>query len=511
MSMRKLWLAAVLLSVGCAGAPIKKPDLAALAEADALVLQGCYDCLLDAHTTYARVAVGKARPLVIARLFEVDLLITLREKELALDWSTAFSEALALAKELPPAVEATRYTTLVDSVPPDDLGWPRRETQQFRTLHGSYISKITGELQWMNTGALSAPVRRYLALAIDCAYPTRLGATGRPKRPDLPSDAPPLIAYRTGICIEISTDILKKVRDDVPRFVETGYFMSRRALLTVKQDGGGNGHMWLDENYKRFPNSPSVTYLSGNFNQLIGDCRAGLKFYDETLAKKPEHEDALLGRTICLTYLKRNEEAIAEATHMIALRTDNIDQAYYWRSWNHYTRQELDLAREDIELAKARHASAPIYTLAGMIEHDQNDLTPAETDLNSAVRMSDSNCTAMWYLGLVALKREQWTNSGSQFQHAMDCYDVSVKDDEQGLKSMQARTDIDPDFKARQITGFEAAIVEDRSHQYAAAFNAANQFAHGGDVAAAKKLLEVAAKDPSLSDKVEQLRKIIGG
>jgi len=509
--MRKLWVAAVLLSVGCAGAPIKKPDLAALAEADALVLQGCYDCLLDAHSTYARVAVGKARPLVIARLFEVDLLIALREKELALDSSGAFAEALALAKELPPAVDAARYTTLVEAVPADDLGWSRRNTQAFRSAHIPYVNKINDELQWLNTGALSAPVRRYLALAIDCAYPTRQGVTGRPHRPDLPSDAPPLIAYRTGICIEVSTDILKKVRDEVPRFVETGYFMSRRALLTVKQDGGASGRAWLEENDKRFPGSPSVTYLSGEFNQLIGDCRAGLKFYEETLAKQPEHEDALLGRTVCLTYLKRNDDAIAEATHMISLRTDNIDQAYYWRSWNHYTRQELDLARADIELAKARHASGPIYTLAGMIEHDQDDLTPAETDLNSAIAMSENNCTAMWYLALVALKREQWVKSGGEFQHAMDCYDASVREGEQGMKTMQARTDIDPDFKARQITGFEAAIAEDRSHQYAAAFNAANQYAHGGDVATAKKLLEVAAKDASLLEKVEQLRKIIGG
>jgi hypothetical protein len=132
--MRKLWLAVVLLSVGCAGAPIKKPDLAALAEADALVLQGCYDCLLDAHTTYVRVAVGKARPLVIARLFEVDLLITLREKELALDGSGAFSEALALAKELPPTVEAGRYTTLVEAVPTDDLGARTRHSSRKSTM-----------------------------------------------------------------------------------------------------------------------------------------------------------------------------------------------------------------------------------------------------------------------------------------------------------------------------------------------------------------------------------------
>jgi tetratricopeptide (TPR) repeat protein len=508
--MRKLSVAAVLVSAACAGAPIKKPDVAALAGADALILQGCYDCLLEARTTYARVAVGKARPLVLARLFEADLLIALREKELVLESSGAFSEATTLARELPPTVEASRYITMVEAVPPGDLGWPRRETQAFRRAHLPYLSKINGELQWLNTGALSAPVRRYLALAIDCAYPTRQGVTTRPRRPDLPPDAPPLIAYRTGICIEVSTDILKNVRDDVPRFVETGYFMSRRALLSVKQDGGGSARTWLDENYKRFPGSSSITYISGEFSQLIGDCRAGLKFYEETLAQQPEHEDALLGRTVCLTYLKRNDDAIAQATQMISLKTDNIDQAYYWRSWNHYTRQELDLARADIDSAKRTRASGPIYTLAGMIEHDQNDLTPAERDLHSAVDMSENNCTAMWYLALVALKREQWVTSGQQFQQAMDCYETSVKEAEQGLKAMQARTDIDPDFRARQIAGFEAAALEDPGHQYAAAFNAANQYAHGGDVAAARRLLEVAARDPSLADKVEQLRKIIG-
>ena len=43
------------------------------------------------------------------------------------------------------------------------------------------------------------------------------------------------------------------------------------------------------------------------------------------------------------------------------------------------------------------------------------------------------------------------------------------------MRTMQARTDLDPDFKARQIAGFEAALKEDRSQHHAAAFNAANQ------------------------------------
>jgi hypothetical protein len=76
---------------------------------------------------------------------------------------------------------------------------------------------------------------------------------------------------------------------------------------------------------------------------------------------------------------------------------------------------------------------------------------------------------------------------------------------------MENRTDIDPDFKTRQIEGFQAAIKEDHSHQYAAAFNAANQYAHGGDVPKARTLLEMASLDPALSKEVAELRKIIGG
>ena len=512
--MRKVWLAPLLLSVGCASTPIKKADVPALAQADALVLQGCYDCLVEARATYARVGVGKARPLVIARLFETDLLITLREKELALDASKSFAEAEALGKELPPAFEAARYLTIAEAVPGDDLGWTHRETTEFRRRHAPFVPRINDELQWLATGALAQPVRQYPSLAIDCAYPTRTRPAGqitRPTRPEVPEGAPPLIAYRTGICLEVSIPILAKVRDEVPRFVETGYFMSRRALLAFKTEGGRGARAWLDENYKRFPDSPSVTFVSGNFNQLVGDCKAGLRFYEETLARKPEHETALIGRTICLTFLKRTDDAIAEATHMIDLKTDNIDEAYYWRAWNHYSRQALDLARADINLAKSRRATPSIYTLAGMIEHDQNDLNEAEIDLKSARDMSSQNCTAMWYLGLVALKREQWLVSGKNFEEAMTCYEANVKDSEAGLRAMQNRTDVDPDFKAHQIEGFEAAIKEDHSHQYAAAFNAANQYAHGGDVPKARTLLELAALDPALSKEVAELRKIIGG
>src|SRR5262245_31502137 len=99
--MRTACLAAVCLLAGCATAPRNPVVLPPLEGADARLLQGCYDCLLEARDAYQRAASGKARSLVLLRLFESELLIALREKELTLDPSAALARARALARELP--------------------------------------------------------------------------------------------------------------------------------------------------------------------------------------------------------------------------------------------------------------------------------------------------------------------------------------------------------------------------------------------------------------------------
>jgi tetratricopeptide (TPR) repeat protein len=256
-----------------------------------------------------------------------------------------------------------------------------------------------------------------------------------------------------------------------------------------------------------------VTYLDGNFHQTIGDCRTALGFYDETLAMRPNHENALLGRTVCLVYLNRQDEALATATQMIDMQAYNIADAYFWRAWVYHERHELPMARRDINLAKARASNNNIHRLAGIIEHDQDDLDIAEKDLNSA--KSDSggqqDCVARWYLALVAVKRERWADSAGHFEDAMRCYDNNAMLGELALQSLERNTQIDPDFKGRQIEGFQAAIKSDRSQYHAAAFNAANNFARSGNMDKARPLLDIASKDPALDKPVAELRKIIGG
>ncbi len=515
--MRRLWLGALLLCTACASAPIKKPDLLALDQADALVRQGCYDCLLEARTTYMRVAVGKARPLVVGRLFEVELLLSLREKELAMDHQPALDRARALAAELPPALEPLRYVAIADAVPPDDIGAGRAEDTAFRRSRGIFVPKINDEIAWLNTAGLGVHFRKYLALAIDCMYLTRGRAQGDtprvPVRRDILPDTPPLVAYRIGMCDSPRREILEKVRSAEPRFVETAFFIARVEVNEAARTGKGRPREPLAEAYARFPKSASVTYLSGNYNQLSGDCQEALRFYEETLALKPVHENALLGRTVCLSFLKRTPEAIAAATRMIEVKPFNIDEAFYWRAWNYHFLKDLPPARRDIEAAKARASNIKIHTLAGVIEHDQDDLDIAERDLMEAMGFPGAglNCTPPWYLGLVEMKRTRWTESGTRFEQAMQCYERSITDNEQSIAALEANPDLDPTFRMRQIANFRAQIDSDRSQQYAAAFNAANHYARGGQIPKARVLIEVAARDPGLAERIAALKKMIGG
>ena len=122
-----------------------------------------------------KLAAGKARPLILPRLFEVELLLTLREKELDLDFAPSLARARDLLKELPPLLEAARYVALVEAIPSDDVGIPRAEMGRFRQAAAkTFVPTIDAEIQWLSTAVgFGQPFRQYLSLAADCMYLTR--------------------------------------------------------------------------------------------------------------------------------------------------------------------------------------------------------------------------------------------------------------------------------------------------------------------------------------------------
>ncbi len=507
--MRRLAVLLLVVSAGCASAPIKKADELSLVQAEARVLEGCYRCLIEARDVFERIAVGKARPLVVARLFETYVLIGLRERELALDSREAFSKARTLVAELPPTYGALPYVDLAEMMPPDLGGTPRTELTPFmqRAPTSARLVELKKDL---TTGEASGPFRAYLSASVDCLANFANRRDAMSDAVPVPAGTPPLVKYRMGTCPVPRNVVLEELLTQTPTFVEAGLFIGRQRPQIITAAWVKQSREVLANAYDAFPRSPSVTYAMGVASQVLGDCTKAVRFYEDTIALKERHEDAAMQRVVCLGHVGQFVPAIEGATRIIDRGFYNISDAYYWRAWNRHRRIELREARADIELARSMMVNVQVLTLGGVIKYDQDDLVPAERDLNEALRMDQGQCIAHWYLGLVTFKKEAWLDAATRFGLASSCYESSANDNVRRLDVMR-KSEFDEKFKASQIAGFEAVIKEDRDQQWAAILNAANGFARAGQSETALKWIEKIPGDAVIASKAAELRKLIIG
>jgi len=509
-------LGVTVASAGCASARIRKENALALAAADAKILEGCYDCLQDARRTFERLAAGKnakSSPGIIARLFEADVLIALRDKELGLDSRGAMDRAHALVSRVPATLEPSRVLALADHAMPDGNAYPLKATEALLRSQKPFVDKLDPELAWIEQAPLTPAVRRYIALAVDCSYPDRYkqrGDTTNPleRRREVPINAPPLLAYRAANCAKVDTLALKRVLAAVAQFDEAAYALGNVVVWFSGETGGDDARKYYASAYARFPRAAGVTFMSGWLNLNIGDCREAIRYYAETIAMQPEHDRAILQTAICQSNLREDSAAIATATRFIALETPDIAQGYYWRAISRLRRRELEMARSDIELAKARSRGAEILTAAGIIEFEQSDFVVAETDLRGArgAPKGEENCNAGFYLGSVLTKREAWAEAAASYDSAMVCYDDKASLIAAKIEQVRQSTRGSAEFRARRIASLESDLADRRKRNQTSAFNAASMNARLGNFARAEELLVIASQSPDLADQIAKLR-----
>lgn len=509
--MQTRWLAALCLLAGCASSPIRPVATPAvdLKAADARLLQGCYRCLIEARDAYARAAVGRWRPAVLPRLFDAELLIALREKEFALDPAPAIARARALGPELPPSIDVERYLRLAEAVPYESVGWTRAEAAAFRRDHAAFVADVDGSLAWLAADARSPTVAEYLARALDCGYRGRPRTILRTDMPVVEDRAAPLLRYRAAACTPGVAKAFEDLRATEPSFADASYYLGAIGVSNLAE-GGSDPRPFIDDIQRQLPDSPAVVSLAASLQRTLGNCEAALPLFDRLIALKPAHEAGWLGRVTCLTALRQTTEAIAAATRMIDMALDNRDEAYYWRARNYHGLGQLALARSDSDMAKSLRIKSDVLTLAGLIEHDQNDLDTADKDLQRAQQLDrGSNCFASWLLGSVSVKREAWAPAAASFDGARRCYDNDARVRGALLGALDQNDRIDPEFRRLQAAQLRSQIDASRQQMHAAAFNAANFFYESGDIEKARDLLDIAERDPSLGSDVAELRRLV--
>lgn len=507
--MRRLILALIvgfIPFVAACAARAKMPAGPTIADADRLATAGCYTCLVEALRIYDSLLARRPSPAAARGAFRTAVLLALREKEVGLPATTYLDRARALATTLPPTEEAPFVLQIAGAIPWDYSGVTKEFTEDFLKTMQAVAPQVKG---WRERLAPleDDPFFAYLDVALACSH-------GDWRARDQALDgilarqpAALLVKYRAGICGQQRRGLLEQVLLTEPRYAEAHLFLGRDALVDAATGHGKRSAIapHLDAAYEAFPTSPAVTFTLAGMYRAFNKLEPALRFYDETLALAPRHREALLGRTIALTYLQRPEEAIATATHMIELGEWYLGDAYYWRAFNKHERKQLEAARDDVERAKSLAGlRSDVYLLAGIIAYDMRQLEPAAVDLAKAWQLNDTACDAEWYLGLVRSEQSAWDTAAALFPRAATCYRASADIIRAELGALQQVTDT-PEDRSALDTEYGRSIDQQLVAESRSYYNAAYACAQLKDRDRAIDYAERAGQHAVMKEKAAQL------
>jgi len=465
--MRRLlvWLAAGLMAACAPKKVAVDPAIAGratLANADANVRAGCFDCLVEALRQYESVrAIPALSDQATTGAFRAAAILAIRERELGTTDSGYLEEARRLApRDVGPLLEII-----------DVLAWRVGSGPGVpgRTELAIFVNREQ-RIEALRTIAGRDELSAYVWVAYACGS----GATLAMRNADelrTPIGAfadEPLLIFRLAICSTSAPSAIDSVIAAEPRYREAAFFKGLNATAGRKLDEADGRYR---EAYAWRKTWPAVTLAIANLSMTAEDFQASREFYDETLMLTPNLPEALLGNLRALTYLSRHEDAMAVADQLIAISRYPGD-AYYWKAYNELSLERYDAAWVDIEAADKSLINSDVPKLAGIIAINRHEIDVARQRLEISKRRNPNDCQTLYYLHLVLADQRKWAETVSGAVSAAGCIDAA----EAGLRAQieEIRMSEAPEArKTRQIAAREQQIASGIRMRATCWFNAA--------------------------------------
>jgi tetratricopeptide (TPR) repeat protein len=508
-----------LLLTACGGA--RRPTLAAQRQiADGLIAEGCYHCLDEAVVRYfalppARDAAARVND---TQLFRALVLLALREKELGLDPSQHVRQAGLLAPRTTDPATAREQLKWAQLVPSNPSALPRDDADAERLR----LADARGDLERRLAGAaaMSDPVDVYLNVSLACtaSFPV---SSRDPETLAAPAATHPIVQWRLATCARTRADALNTFAAAHPRYVEADYWRGRYRTTMAASTIAGRAAMTfvVDPPARReardrmraaltaIPGSLAIAFdLAGVIS--VSSPRDALPLYERVTTAQPRHNEAWLGQGISLTYLERPREAIDALSHVVDLGRWSVGDALYFRAWNRLAIGDLEAAWTDVEQARTTLYNTDVYGLAGRIAFERKALDVARPLLEKARELSDANCSAAWFLGLVHSTDERWLAGGAAFESAEACYRADIAR-AQAERERATGDALDDAARAEQQAQTDASIRTAERQAALSAYNAAFDLVRGGEPARSRPLLDRAVQHPDVSDRARELRAFV--
>jgi tetratricopeptide (TPR) repeat protein len=384
-----------------------------LAAADALLRDGCFDCLAAAYEKYdALQRVPAIAQRAASGATEAAILMAAREAELGLPAGPRrqLAGSIADASWLP-------LLEIIDALPSSPRATSERELIRRQVAYRNRQA-FTDRLR---ARADEDPASAYLWIAFNCSY----GSLGEPHLEEWVAAVPswrdsPLIHYRAATCGGQDVDELQTLLQSDARFVEIHYPLGLHAIAGQQFDPAIEHFRTLYDSRPEWtvvPEALATAYFA------VEDFAQALAFFDRTLESSPDSPDALLGKARTLTHLGRYADAIASLNDLVAAGRWFVGDARYWRAFDETQLGRYEEAWADIEEAAKYLVNADVPKQAGIIAFRRRQFDVARTRLEDARRRNGKDCETAYQLGLVLSEQRRWTDATRVLDDANACLD----------------------------------------------------------------------------------------
>jgi tetratricopeptide (TPR) repeat protein len=475
-----------------------------LTSADTLVRAGCLDCLIDAYGEYDLLrAFPYARDAATLGAIRAAGLIARRQRELGMVDDGYLERARTLAATVPnlPASVATLLDVLevlpatgggVTRTPTSDLDLDRQ--RRLRVNFDGWSSRLREAASTDELGA-------YLWLSFACSQTELRDLTiDQLFEPVAPLNETPLIALKRATCRRLDAERLTALVDANPRFKEIGYWLGLIELGDRKLDPADKR---FEEAYAWRQQWPTLTQSMANVAMTAEEFQRSLTFYDRTLELEPNAVDALLGRVRALTYLGRQDDAIATTDRLIALRWF-VGDARYWRALNESELERNDEAWVDVEAAAKLLINADVPKLAGLVAYRRKELTVARERFTLAHTRNANDCETTFYLGVVDAELRDWGPTADILIQAARCLQENENSYLKEIASIEGSDD-PPARKAAKIARRRQYIAKGRRQMATSWFDTAVACYNLSRRTEAQQYAEMVAADEQFGDRAKEI------
>jgi tetratricopeptide (TPR) repeat protein len=286
-----------------------------------------------------------------------------------------------------------------------------------------------------------------------------------------------------------------------PRYKEAVFYKGLSATSARKLDEADARYR---DAYAWRKTWPAATLAIANVAMSAEDFDTSRDFYNETLTLAPDFPDALLGKVRALTYLNKQEDAMATADQLLALNRYPGD-ARYWKAYNELALDRNDAAWTDIEAADKLLINSDVPKLAGIVAINRKQYDVAREKLETSRQRNSMDCTTLYYLHLVLAELRQWPDTARGAANAAGCLTASSIGLRAEIDTIRADEKIPEARKVRMIAGREQQFANAIRMRASCWFNGAVANYNMAKKDEARELAQKIAEDEQFGERAKQL------